>query len=116
MAKMFENKQIIHIVCEIIVIIGIVFYFSQKNKKLTNHISVAVNPGGGWAYCLTLNGAKKLLKIMTSNGQQVVKDHIDQLLGNAAEEGKIVALSFDPPIIMHEEGAFRPDSDIDWEW
>jgi len=39
MSRILENKQIIHIVCEIIVIIGIVFYFSQKNKKLMNHIN-----------------------------------------------------------------------------
>ena len=37
---MFENKSlIIHIVAEIIIITGITFYFSQKNKKTMDHIN-----------------------------------------------------------------------------
>jgi hypothetical protein len=40
MSKIFENKTtLIHIASEIIVIIGISFYFSQKNKKLMGHIN-----------------------------------------------------------------------------
>jgi hypothetical protein len=39
MSKLLDNKQIIHIVSEIIIIVGIVFYFTQKNKKLMNHIN-----------------------------------------------------------------------------
>ena len=39
MSKLFENKQqIIHIATEIIALIAITFYFSQKNKKLMTHI------------------------------------------------------------------------------
>lgn len=38
MTKLFENKQIIHIAIEVIIIAGIVFYFSSKNKKLLQHI------------------------------------------------------------------------------
>lgn len=39
MSKIFENKQqIIHIATEIIALIAITFYFSQKNKKLMTHI------------------------------------------------------------------------------
>ena len=39
MSKLFENKQqIIHIATELIALIAITFYFSQKNKKLMNHI------------------------------------------------------------------------------
>ena len=33
-----ENKQIIHIALEIIALIGLTFYFNQKNKKLLSHI------------------------------------------------------------------------------
>jgi len=33
-----EKKEIIHIASEIIVIVGIVYYFNQKNKKLLAHI------------------------------------------------------------------------------
>lgn len=38
MSKLLENKQIIHIAAEIVVLIGITFYFSSKNKKLSDHI------------------------------------------------------------------------------
>jgi hypothetical protein len=38
MSKLFENKQIIHIATEIVALIGIIFYFSSKNKKLLEHI------------------------------------------------------------------------------
>jgi len=31
-------------------------------------------------------------------------------------DGKIKAYSFDPPIVMHEEGAIRSNTDIPWEW
>jgi phosphopantetheine adenylyltransferase len=38
MSKLLENKQIIHIAAEIVVLVGITFYFSSKNKKLSDHI------------------------------------------------------------------------------
>lgn len=38
MSKFFENKQIIHIITEIVILIGITLYFSSKNKKLYEHI------------------------------------------------------------------------------
>lgn len=37
-SKFFENKQLIHIVSEAVVLLGISFYFSSQNKKLMNHI------------------------------------------------------------------------------
>jgi hypothetical protein len=33
-----ENKQMIHIASEIVALIGLTFYFNQKNKKLLGHI------------------------------------------------------------------------------
>jgi hypothetical protein len=36
--KILNNKQIIHIVTEVVVLIGIIFYFSSKNRKLLSHI------------------------------------------------------------------------------
>jgi len=33
-----ENKQLVHIVAEVVVLVGVVFYFSSKNKKLSSHI------------------------------------------------------------------------------
>jgi hypothetical protein len=38
MSKLLENKQIIHIATEVVVLMGITFYFSSKNKKLFKHI------------------------------------------------------------------------------
>jgi hypothetical protein len=38
MSKLFENKQIIHIASEFVVLTGLTFYFSSKNKKLLEHI------------------------------------------------------------------------------
>lgn len=33
-----ENKQMIHIASEIVALVGLTFYFNQKNKKLLGHI------------------------------------------------------------------------------
>ena len=38
MSTILKNKQIIHIATEIVIVIGMVFYFSSKNKKLLQHI------------------------------------------------------------------------------
>ena len=36
--KLTNNKQLVHIVSEVIVLLGITFYFSSQNRKLTGHI------------------------------------------------------------------------------
>ncbi len=36
--SILENKQLLHIAGEVVVLIGVVFYFSSKNKKLSAHI------------------------------------------------------------------------------
>jgi hypothetical protein len=38
MSALSENKQLIHVASEIVVLVGLTFYFNQKNKKLMNHI------------------------------------------------------------------------------
>lgn len=38
MSKLFENKQLIHIASEVVILLGIVFYVSQANKKLLAQI------------------------------------------------------------------------------
>jgi hypothetical protein len=38
MSKLKENKQMIHIASEIVALVGLTFYFNQKNKKLMGHI------------------------------------------------------------------------------
>lgn len=36
--KLFDNKQLIHIASEVVVLLGMAFYFSSKNKALQSHI------------------------------------------------------------------------------
>ena len=69
-------------------------------------------PGGTWCYAVSLKGAKKLLKFMDNH----IYNMIDLTERKAIVSGKIKALAFDPPIVWHEEGAFRTDSDIPWSW
>lgn len=38
MSKLFENKQMIHIASEVVVLVGLTYYFSQKNRKLMSQI------------------------------------------------------------------------------
>ena len=38
MSKLIENKQMLHIASEVVVLVGLTFFFSQKNKKLMGHI------------------------------------------------------------------------------
>jgi hypothetical protein len=38
MSKLLENKQMVHIASEIVVLLGLTFYFNQKNKKMMGHI------------------------------------------------------------------------------
>jgi hypothetical protein len=76
------------------------------------YISKPISPGGTWAYAYSLKGAKKALKFFSGK----VSNHIDQMVIKGVRKGELNALSFDPPIIWHEAGAFRPDSDIPWSW
>ena len=78
----------------------------------SEYLSYPMSPGGGWAYSYSLSGAKKFLKYIGKS----IKDHVDQLLIKSVEQGKLEAIAFDPPIVYHESGAFRPDSTIPWEW
>lgn len=38
MSKLMENKQLVHMASEVVVLMGLTFYFSQKNKKIMGHI------------------------------------------------------------------------------
>lgn len=38
MSKLLDNKQLIHIASEIVVLVGLTFHFSKKNKLLLSHI------------------------------------------------------------------------------
>lgn len=101
------------------------WYVSHKNdlrtlcddcEKLSKNLSYPYRPGGTWAYAVSLEGAKKILKLFTKNGKITVTDHIDQMIPDEIQSGNLKSVAFDPPIIMHEKGAIRPDTDIPWEW
>jgi hypothetical protein len=36
--KQFDNKQLVHIGCEVVALLGVSYYFSSKNKTLQSHI------------------------------------------------------------------------------
>jgi hypothetical protein len=36
--KLTENKQMLHITAEVVVILGVVFYFSSKHKQISSHV------------------------------------------------------------------------------
>jgi len=38
MSKLLENKQFMHIASEVVVLLGVVLYFSNRNKVLSEHI------------------------------------------------------------------------------
>lgn len=80
--------------------------------ELSNHLSRPSHPGGTWCYAYSLKGAKRFLKFIDDD----VSGHIDQLLIQSIEAKKLKAVSFDPPIVWHEGGAFRSDSDIPWDF
>ena len=81
-------------------------------KPIGKHLSTAYNPGGTWCYAYSLKGARKMLKLLGKNAGE----HIDKLIGQQTKNKKMKAIAFDPPIVMHEGGALRSDSDIPWEW
>jgi hypothetical protein len=77
---------------------------------ITQNISNTIRPGGGWSYSWSLAGAKKTLKLLNNK----VDNHMDQKIIQAVDKGKIKAVAFDPPVIYHEAGAVRPDTDLPW--
>jgi len=85
---------------------------SDECSKISEHLSYASNPGGTWAYAYSLRGAKRLLKLIDNDAG----NHIDKLIGEQTENGKLKAIAFDPPIIWHEGGALREGSSIPWSW
>ena len=39
MSKVIENKQLIHLAAEVVVVIGLTFYFNTKHKKIKEHVA-----------------------------------------------------------------------------
>lgn len=84
----------------------------EECLTLSKNISIAAYPGGTFGYGISLKGAKKILKIMGGK----IDDHIDGILPGGVEDGKLHAVSFDPPVIIHYGGAERGDTAIEWDW
>lgn len=81
-------------------------------KEVSEHLSVADHAGGSWCYAFSLKGAKKILKLIDNDAG----NHVDQIYQNLPNHGNVTALSFNPPIVWHEEGAIRKDTDIPWKY
>lgn len=102
--------------------IGDEIYVKHKNdirmpcddgcKNITDHISIADNAGGSWCYAFSLKGAKKILKLIDNDAG----NHVDHIYQSLDSHGGIISLAFNPPIVWHEEGMIRSDTDIPWEF
>jgi GR25 family glycosyltransferase involved in LPS biosynthesis len=79
-------------------------------SKVTPHISRIYDPYGTWGYAYSLDGAKKLLTLLSDT----IDDHIDQAIITFVERGKLVALAADPPLVMHQDLREGRTSDIPW--
>lgn len=77
---------------------------------ISKHLSRAYNTGGTWCYAYSLAGAKKVLKLLQNNAG----NHIDQLLQRFSRRKKLMAIAFDPPIVLHEDLRKGRKSDIPW--
>ena len=95
------------------------FYVNQRNDlrthcndciRMSEHITKAYAAGGTWCYAYSLAGAKKVLKLINDDAN----NHIDQLLIKMMKADKITALSFDPPVVMHEDLRKGRVTDIPW--
>lgn len=79
-------------------------------KKFSNSLSIPINPGGSWAFAVSLSGAKKLIpKILVDPTQ-----HIDQIYREMVMNGEINAFAFDPPIAYHMDIRQGRVTDIPW--
>ena len=88
----------------------------ECSEIFSDSLSHTYKAGGTWAYAYSLEGAKKVLKLIDNDAG----NHIDQILKNNMGKTKklINALAFDPPIIYHEFGAVggAANSSIPWKW
>ena len=78
---------------------------------ISEHLSRAYNTGGTWCYAYSLAGAKKVLQLINNNAG----NHIDQLLQILSRRKKLMAVAFDPPIVLHEDLRKGRVSDIPWK-
>ena len=89
----------------------------QYCKPISNNL-VRLNGGrhgGTWCYAWSLQGAKKMLKIMEKTNN-LVSHHIDQIINDYVRNKKLTAYSFNPVIIHHELLTVNRKTDIPWKW
>lgn len=79
-------------------------------RDISEHMSVPEHAGGSWCYAFSLKGAKKFLKLIDDDAG----NHVDQIYQRLPNKGGIKAVAFNPPIVWHEAGAIRADTDIPW--
>lgn len=101
---------------------GVNLYVSEPNdlrslcgdecENITEHMSIPSRAGGTWCYAFSLKGAKKFLKLINNDAG----NHVDQIYQNLPKKGGMMAVAFNPPIVWHEGGAIRSDTDIPWEY
>ena len=77
---------------------------------ISEHLSIPKRAGGSWCYAFSLKGAKKFLKLIDNDAG----NHVDQIYQNLPNKGGVKAIAFNPPIVWHEGGAIRADTDIPW--
>jgi GR25 family glycosyltransferase involved in LPS biosynthesis len=85
--------------------------YDDECEVISDHLTIPKRVGGSWCYAFSLKGAKKIIKRL-----EKINNHVDQIIPDMSERGELNTVAFDPPIVWHEEGAIRPDSDIKWEW
>jgi len=71
--------------------------------------------GGTWCYAWSLRGAKKMLKLMKKSNN-LVSQHIDQIIKDFVFTGKLTGYSFNPVIAHHELISVKRVTDIPWKW
>jgi GR25 family glycosyltransferase involved in LPS biosynthesis len=81
-------------------------------ENITEHMSIPERAGGSWCYAFSLKGAKKFLKLIDNDAG----NHVDQIYQKLPNKGGIMPVAFNPPIVWHEGGAIRSDTDIPWEY
>lgn len=85
----------------------------DKSEQYSDHLSIPYQPGGTWAYAYSLKGARKVLDAFSRTGKNA-GIHIDQFIMRLIRQKKLEVYAFDPPIVMHEKGMIRSDTDIPW--
>lgn len=96
MSKLLENKQqMIHIASEVVVLIGLTFYFNQQNKKLTGHIEDLAQ---------RIEEQEDLIQ----NHENVIKQLVEQVNLLAQRQQNMLSAVPQPQVAPKPQPALRP--------